>query len=205
MLAVLAALLVLPASPAGADSFTPVRLATTVAAVARRNAPLTVSVSVSADAGVLDTSEGPIRIGVKLAGECGGSFETTSGVTLLSQPLKPQPPTGKAYAATASGSGRPTAYGTQTVCVFLEDTDAGRVYAHDESGQVDVSPACTAAGSRYDTANRALLRAQARLRHTKLVRKAARRRLQRTIATRRAPLSRDLRLGRAACGSDVPL
>jgi hypothetical protein len=87
--------------------------------------------------------------------------------------------------------------------VFLEDADVGRVYANDESEQVDVSRACTAAGARYDAARQALTRAQRRLRHTRGT--AARARLRRTIAKRRRTLSRDRRRGRSACGSGVAL
>jgi hypothetical protein len=203
VLTVLLALLAIPASLATADSFTPVTLAITVTPIARLHAPLSVEVGVSADAGVLDTSEGAMLIGVKLAGECGGTFETTPGVTLLHQKLNPQPATGQPYRATAHGSGRPTAYGSQTVCVFLEDAAVGRVYANDESDQVDVSPPCTTAGARYDVAGTALARAQRQLRQTGGA--GARRRLERTIARRKLTLSRAGRLGRAACGSGVPL
>jgi hypothetical protein len=203
VLTVLTVLLALPASPAAADSFTPVTLAVTVTPIARLHAPLRVEVGVRADAGVLDTSEGAILIGVKLAGECGGTFETTPGTTLLHRKLTPQPTTGQAYAANATGSGRPTAYGSQTLCVFLEDADVGRVYANDESDQVDVSQPCTLAGARYDAAGKALAAAQRRLRHTK--RAAPRRRLQRTIAQRRRTLQLDRRAGRSVCGAGVPL
>jgi hypothetical protein len=196
-------LLALSASLAAADSFTPVSLAITVTPVARLHAPLTVEVGVRADAGVLDTSEGAVLIGVKLAAECGGTFETTPGATLLHRPLNPQPTTGQAYSVIARGSGRPTAYGSQTVCVFLEDAAAGRVYANDESDQVDVSQPCTRAAARYDAAGKALIRAQRQLRRTKAT--AGRRRLKLTIAERRGTLNLDRRQGRSACGSGVPL
>ena len=141
--AVLALGLALPASPAAADSFTPVRLTIGIASSTNVGAslPAPVTVTVSADPGVLDGSEGPLRIEVKLADECGADFATTPGTTLLNAQLDPQPTTGKAYTATARGSGRPTASATETVCAFLEDSDVGRVYANDESDQVDVGPA----------------------------------------------------------------
>jgi hypothetical protein len=238
-LAVLALGLALPAASATADSFTPVRLAITVAASAHVGTSLPISVTVSADAGVLDGSEGPLRIEVKLAGECGGDFATTPGTTLLNARLTPQPTTGKAYIATATGSGRPAATGTQTVCAFLEDSDVGRVYANDESGQVNVGRAvpstgsgsksggggsttgstgsksgtggskptvskrCTAAKRPYDTAVKALGRAESRLRHTK--QRAARARLQRTIAADKRTETRDRTRARAACGKRAKL
>jgi hypothetical protein len=217
-LAVLALGLAVPAASATADSFTPVRLAVAVVSSAHVGTPLPISVTVKADAGVLDGSEGPLRIEVKLAGECGGDFAATPGTTLLNAQLNPQPTTGKAYAATATGAGRPAATGTQTVCAFLQDSDVGRVYANDESGQVAVGPAvpaaggtggrtvskrCTADKHAYDGAAKALSRAQGRLRHTK--QRAARRRLQRTIAADKRTVARDRTRARTACGKGVKL
>lgn len=200
--AALAACALAPAS-SGADSFTPVRLNISVAPVARLRAPLRVTVGVSADPGVLDGSEGPMRIGVKLAGECGGNFQTTPGDTLLNAQLDPQPATGRAYAATARGSGRPSAYGVQTVCVYLEDTDVGRVYANSESDTVAVSRPCTAQANRYQAAERALTRARRRLRRAR--RGSARRRARRTVARDERWAARDRRAARRACGRGVAL
>ena len=191
------------ASLASADSFTPVQLNLSVAPVARLHAPLSISVGITADPGVLDGSEGPLRMEVKLAPECGGTFQTTPGTTLLNAALSPQPATGKAYAGAVKGAGRPTAYGVQTVCAFLEDTDIGRVYANDESTQVTVSQACTAAARAYDSDRAALARARARLRHSK--RAAVRRRLRHIIATRTRTVAAGKRRATAACGAGVPL
>jgi hypothetical protein len=199
----LCALCLVPAAPAAADSFTPVRLTVTIAPVARLHARLAVTVNVSADPGALDTADGPLRIGVKIAGECGGTFGTTPGDTLLNAQLAPQPATGHAYSATAAGSGRPSAYGLRTVCVYLQDTDVGRLYANDESVQVDVSRSCTAAASRYQSAATALARARRRLRRTH--RAAQRRHLTAVVAHDRRTVSADRRRARAACGSGVPL
>jgi hypothetical protein len=164
---------------AGADSFTPVRLAIHVTPVARLHHPLKIKVGVSADPSVLDNATGPLRIRVKLAKECGGSFSTTSGVKLLDKRLNPQPATGRAYAASASGSGKPTRYGQQTVCTFLEDSGDNRMFANDTSSQVNVSRKCTAAAARYDTARR---------RHA-----------------RKSRLRSDRRAARRACGPGVTL
>jgi hypothetical protein len=139
---------------AAGDSFTPVVLNVRIAQVARLHVPLEVRVKVTADAGVLDTATAPLRIRVKLAGECGGEFAYTPGVVLLDKRLGPQPATGQPYAATASGSGRPNRYGVQTVCVFLEEEGDDRQFATDTSDQVDVSRSCTAAAARYDLAER---------------------------------------------------
>jgi hypothetical protein len=199
----LGTLLVLTVPPAAADSFTPVRLTTALAPVARLRARLPVTVTVSADPGVLDGHLGLLRIAVKLAPECGGTFETTPGVTLMDSPLSPQPAAGQAYSATASGSGRPQQYGVQVICTFLEDTGVDRVYANDESGQVDVSGPCTAAGRHFDAAQRALDRARRQLRDSRPG--AKRRRLQRIVKARTRVLRRDRRQGVAVCGRGVKL
>jgi hypothetical protein len=186
-----------------ADSFTPVRMAITVTPVARLHAKLPVSVTVSADPGALDVRDGQIRIGVKLAPECGGNFETTTGPIVLIRTLTPQPDAGRAYQATAKGFGRPAAYGVQTLCMYVEDTTTQRVFANDESQTVDVSPACTAAGSRYDRASRALAKARRQLRHAK--RTGQRRRLKKLVATRQRTLRADRRRGISVCGKGVAL
>jgi hypothetical protein len=164
---------------AGADSFTPVRLAITIAPIARLHQPLKVSVNVSADPSVLDNATGPLRIRVKLAQECGGTFSSTPGVTLLDQQLRPQPATGRAYDANASGSGRPNRYGDQTVCAFLEEGGDNRMFANDTSNDVNVSRKCTAAAATYDAARR---------RHA-----------------RKSTLKTDRQAARRACGPGVPL
>ncbi|MDQ6835676.1 MAG: hypothetical protein M3016_05755 [Actinomycetota bacterium] len=176
-LALPAVLLATPSATAVADSFSPVTMSVSVIPIARLRAPLRVKVSVKADPGVLDTSEGQLRVQVKLAVECGGSYQTTPGVSLVNAPLKPQPTVGKPYSGGARGAGRPTAYGTRTVCAFLEDPASDRVYANDQSLSVSVTRACTVAGRRYDAARRALHRAQRQLRraHAGAPRRQARR------------------------------
>ncbi|HEX4672287.1 MAG TPA: hypothetical protein VH279_08450 [Solirubrobacteraceae bacterium] len=174
-----AAVAALATTAAGADSFTPVRLGITIAPVARLHQPLKVSVDVSADPSVLDNATGPLRIRVKLAQECGGTFSSTPGVTLLDQQLRPQPATGRPYDANTSGSGRPTRYGDQTVCAFLEEAGDNRMFANDTSNEVNVSRKCTSAAATYDAARR---------RHA-----------------RRSTLSADRRAARRACGPGVPL
>jgi hypothetical protein len=164
---------------AGADSFTPVRLGITIAPVARLHQPLKVSVDVSADPSVLDSATGPLRIRVKLAQECGGTFSSTPGVTLLDQQLRPQPATGRGYNANASGSRSPMRYGDQTVCAFLEESGDNRLFANDTSNQVSVSRKCTTAAATYDAARR---------RHA-----------------RQSTLKADRRAARRACGPGVPL
>jgi hypothetical protein len=172
----------IPAGIAAADSFTPVRLDIGVAPVARLHQPLAVTVRVSADAGVLDDRTAPVRIEVKLAGECGGDFQSTTGVVLLDKRLSPQPTTGRAYSVLARGSGRPAAYGSQTVCTYLEEEGDDRMFANDESVITNVSKPCTTAAARYDRLRRA---------------RGARHHRARIQAARRA--------ARHACGAGVPL
>jgi hypothetical protein len=178
--AVVAALSLLAgAGSAGGDSFTPVRLQIRVTPVARAHAPLHITVAVGADAGALDTRTGALRVRVKLASECGGTYQYTSGPVLLDQRLKPQPTTGRPYSATARGHGTPRAYGQLTVCTWLEEEGDNRDWATDQSVQVNVSKPCTLAAARYDAARR----------HHR----------------RKPVLTADRRRARKACGPGVPL
>ncbi len=181
------------------------RLAITIAPVARLSKPLAIAVEVSADPGALDTTTAPLRIRAKLAGECGGTFDTTLGPVLIDAQLNPQPAIGKAYQSTASGSGEPTAYGDQTVCAFLEQGGDNRQFANDTSDppQVDVSKSCTAAAARYDKAETALKRAQRQLRHAK--RRARHARLKKLVARLSKTAAKDRKAARATCGPGVPL
>jgi len=160
LVATLLTAFVVPPGIASGDSFTPVRLTVEVPPVARLDVPLTVTVRVSADAGVLDIATAPLRIRVKLAAECGGTFTTTDGVTLLDARLDPQPNTGRAFAATARGAGTPTSYGVKTVCTFLEEEGDNRMFANDTATQVNVSRACTRAAARYESARRGRRKAE---------------------------------------------
>jgi hypothetical protein len=199
------AALALGAAQAAADSFTPVRLDITIAPIARLHMPLPVTVKVSADAGVLDTATSPLRMRAKLASECGGSFETTSGVVLLNKVMSPQPSTGHAYQATARGSGQPTAYGSAVVCAFLEDQGDGRVYANNTGNPpgVTVSPKCTQAAARYDSARAALAGAKRRLTHAQS--QQARTHARTLVARRSKTATTRRRSARVACGPGVEL
>lgn len=205
VLAVIGAMLAIPSSLAAADSFTPVGLGIKVAPVARRQAALPISVAVSADSSVLDIATTPLRIEVRLAAECGGSFETTTGPALLNKALAPQPALGHAYSATISGSGRPSAFGTFTVCAFLEEQgDGNRIYANDTSSQVQVSQPCTAAASRFDAARKALENASRQRRRARRG-SAARERATKLVQKRSRALNSARRAGTQACGSGVAL
>jgi hypothetical protein len=181
--ALLALAALVPAAVAVADSFTPVRLTIRVTPIARLHKPLAVTVHVSADAGALDTGRtAPLRVRVKLASECGGTFQYTSGVVLLDKRLSPQPSFDKPYSAVAHGAGRPAAYGSYVVCTFLEEEGDNRMFANDESVQSTVSRACTTAAAHYDALRRS---------------RRGRTHRSRVLAARRA--------ARRACGPGVPL
>jgi hypothetical protein len=203
--AIAAAMVALGGGLAGADSFNPVRLAITVAPVARLAQPLAITVNVSADAGALDTATAPLRIRAKLADECGGTFDTTPGPALIDAELSPQPATGQAYQAAGRGAGDPTAYGRKTVCAFLEEEGDDRQFANDtvDPPMVDVSKPCTLAAGRYDAALKSLARAKRQLRHAR--RRANRARLKKLVAKRSRTVARDRRAARSACGPGVPL
>ena len=171
--------LALSSSAAAADTATPVRLRISVAPVARAHAPLRIAVRVDADAGALDTRTGALRIRVKLASECGGTYQYTSGPVLLDKRLSPQPSTGHAYSGSSQGHGTPVAYGQLTVCAWLEEEGDNRDFATDDSSQVNVSRPCTVAAARYDAARR----------HHR----------------RKRVLAVDRRRARRACGPGVPL
>ncbi len=123
---------------ASADSFTPVRLAVTVASKIKRHQPLAIQVNVSADKGALDPASAPLWLRVKLAGECGGTFAGTPGIKVLDRRLKPQPRRGRPYAVTIKGSVRPERAGRMTVCVYLAEQGDDRVFADDTSARVKV-------------------------------------------------------------------
>jgi hypothetical protein len=192
------------ASLAGADSITPVQLTVGIAPVARLHRPLELTVSVQADPSVLDTRTAPLRIRAKLATECGGVFADTPGTVLLDKRLSPQPAYGKAYTGTATARGKPSAYGVQSVCVYLEEEGDDRQFATDTSWQVDVSRACTVRAVRYDRSVHALARAR---RHRRAVAHRPRElaRALHAVARARRTVAKDRRAARRACGPGVPL
>ena len=152
------------AAPAAvrADSFTPVRLSIVVPTVARADRALAVRLTVSADAGALDLRHGAVRARIKLtSGECGSTYAGTSGPALLNRALSPQPSPGRAYSGSVRGTARVRAYGTYTVCGFLEDDFAEFAVVTGER-TLTVSRACTRAAAAYDHRRSAARRRAAR-------------------------------------------
>jgi len=195
--------LALSPSAVSADTFTPIRMQVSIAPIARLHQPLAVNVAVTADQGVLDVRSGPVRARVKLtSGECGGTFDTSPGDVLLDRALAPQPDPSEPYSGSAAGSGRPSSYGPQALCVFLEDDY--QQFASDTTGyQVNVSKGCTDAAASYDSAAASLERARRALRHAHS--SASRSHLEHLISQRRAAAASAKHAARAACGPGVPI
>lgn len=125
-------------APAAGADIDPVRLTVTAPDVVAARAPLSVRVRVDTDPGALDTRDGPVRLQVRLAPECGGSFIGTSGPTVIDALLRPQPAAGASYSAAATGTTHVSQTGTLTVCAFLDDSE-DRQFATDTDTQVEVS------------------------------------------------------------------
>lgn len=205
------------AVPASADDSAPVRVNVTAPAVARLDRTLAVAVHVEADAGALDYPDGPLRMRVKLAPECGGDFAGTQGPAIVDAVLPVQPAPGAPLKTDVQGSGKPSAYGVQAVCVFLESSNDNRQYVTDVDTSVDVSQPCTAgarrlAGARtaLKSSKKALATARTRRKHarTRATRAAADRtvsRRRRTAVRRQHAVADDLAAARKACGSGVAL
>ena len=97
MLALALAAAALGAPAAQADGGEAVRLGVDVPGIVASAASFRTSVHVTADPGALDIRSGALRVRMKAASECGGSFDTTSGPVLVDAQLRPDPPTGAAY------------------------------------------------------------------------------------------------------------
>jgi len=196
------------ATPAAGDAFDPVALEVEAPAIARSDRPLSIAATVTADPGALTGTDGQVRIRVKLAPICGGSFEGTEGVTLVDRPLDPQPRAGAAYRATATGSGTPASAGEQAVCAFVAAGGDERQYAANVDATVDVSAACTTAARRVERqrrttrrATKELRRARAARRHRRTARTLRRVRRARSAAIRaKRRLRRDVATGTSRCG-----
>lgn len=191
-----AGLLLATAGPAAADDFDPIALRVQAPALARADRPLSVTVTVTADPGSLTSADGPLRMRVKLAPRCGGSFAGTDGPVAIDRRLAPQPDATRAYRATASGDVTPSAAGDQSVCAFLEAEADQRQYAADVDTTVDVSQTCTSAAQKLERDRRALSTSRKQLKRVRkqaahAKRRATKQRLQRRVrATRRTVLRR---------------
>jgi hypothetical protein len=162
----LAALLVV-AAPAGAGLLEPVTItATAPEPQIAAGTPFKLEVAVEAEAGTLDIAAQPLRVRVKLAPECGGSFAGTPGPAAFEQTLPP-PAAGAAYKQLLNGKATAASPGIDVVCAFLEDAQE-RQFATDTEEEVTVLSAgavkqCAAATKQLKTAKKKLKRLEHRI------------------------------------------
>jgi hypothetical protein len=193
-LAVLVAALGAPA--ARADGGEPVRLGVDVPGVVASAFPFRVSVHVTADPGALDIRTAPLRVRVRAASECGGSFDSTPGPVLVDQPLRPDPTTGSAYDGTVSGSALLHTFGDFTACTYLEQQGDGRLFAFEDSTGFSVTHPCTTFTRRASVAGKRLKRTRKAMRRAHGTHRQA---LARRAAKQRAKLKKAQTGRRRAC------
>jgi hypothetical protein len=185
-LALAAALLAAAAAPAAGQGEI-VRLSITVAPVVAAGASIPVTVGVDADRGALSLRGDHLRLRVRYAAECAGTFAGTPGPIAIDTQI-PDPSTANTtYHATLNGSAAVASLGAYSVCAFLEEQGTGRLFAQDSDTHFQTTAGCTTA-SRTDARETAALRAaQRQLAHAKGSHRAAlRRRIKRLAALQRA-------------------
>jgi hypothetical protein len=166
----LAALLVVAAT-AGAALLEPVTItATAPEPQIVAGTPFKLEVAVDAEPATLDIAAQPLRVRVKLAPECGGSFIGTAGPAAFEQTL-PAPAAGAAYKQLVSGKVTAASAGPEVVCAFLEDATE-RQFATDTEEEVTVLAAgavkqCTAATTQLTAAKKKLKRLEHRIHKVK--------------------------------------
>jgi hypothetical protein len=138
--------------------------------------PFKLEVAVEAEAGTLDIAARPLRVRVKLAPECGGSFAGTAGPAAFEQTLA-GPPAGAALKQMLTGKVTATTPGTEVVCAFLEDATE-RQFATDTEEEVTVLAAgavkqCAGATKQLRTAKKKLKRLEHRIHKVKRLAKKA--------------------------------
>lgn len=147
LLAVLVAAVVLGALAAtAAGQNPPVSITVGAPSVAPRGIPVQMSVAVAADPGALTyraTGPAPLWIRMRLARECGATFESTTGQVVLNRKLRPKPRAHVAYRHTFRVARRLQKFGTWTACAFLEEQGDDRLWAFDADTQIDVTRHCT--------------------------------------------------------------
>jgi hypothetical protein len=144
-----ASLLVLAGEAAAQDP--PVSISVKAPAVAPRGIAVPVRVRVTADPGALTyraTGPAPLKVKVRLARECGATFETTSGQVLLDRTLRPKPRAHAAYERLFRVKRSLRQFGSWTACAYLEEQGDDRLWAFDATTQVDVTRRCTRTARR---------------------------------------------------------
>jgi hypothetical protein len=164
---------------AGAANGEVVSMSVSIPAVVPSAIGFPVHVSVSSDPGALSTATAPLRVRVKAAAECGGSFDSTPGAVLLDKPLGPS---GK-----VAGTGTTHVFGVFTACAFLEQQGDNRLFAFDDSTSAKVTHPCTTYTRRVLATKDSLAKVKRALRHAHGAHKAA---LSRRAAHLRAKLKK---------------
>jgi hypothetical protein len=157
-------LMLLASSSVASGALEPVTITARAPGSATAGSPFEIQVAVEAEPGALDIAAAPLRVRVKLAPECGGSFAGTQGPVALDTPL-PAPAPSQPYAQTVSAQVTEADPGTETICAFLEDAQE-RQFATDTGSEVkitppstppsDSTPACTAATRQLTVTKRNL-------------------------------------------------
>jgi hypothetical protein len=184
-LVVLAALVTASAASAQGEA---VRLTITAAPVVARDVRVGVRVAVDADPGAMNTADGPVRLRVKFAPECGSTFRSTPGPVVIDQRLPAPGAASAPYSASLRGEGVVAAFGSYTVCAFVEGEGDDRLYGADTETQFQATQACTTATRRHThvvTALRRAVRTHAGARKVRQLRI----RLRKTSHARRAACS----------------
>jgi hypothetical protein len=185
-MALAATLLAAAATPAAGQGEI-VRLSITVAPVVAAGAAIPVTAAVDADRGALSSRSDHLRLRVRYAAECAGTFAGTPGPVAIDMQI-PDPGTANTtYHATLNGSAAVASLGAYSVCAFLEEQGTGRLFAQDSDTQFKTTAGCTAASRTNARDATALRTAQRQLARAKGSRRAAlRRRIRRLAALRRA-------------------
>jgi hypothetical protein len=191
---VAAAALVAPAAQAAGDEA--VRLGVDLPDVVASAFPFGVNVHVTADPGALDPRIAPLRVRVRAAAECGGSFDTTSGPVLVDEPLRPDPAMGAAYDGTVAGSALIHTFGDFTACTYLEEQGDNRLFAFEDAASFSVTHPCTTFTRRASVTAKHLKRTRKAMRRAHGARRQA---LARQAARQRARLAKARAGRRQAC------
>jgi hypothetical protein len=186
-LAAVAAMLCL-ASSAWGDGGEPVTMDVNVPGVVASGIGFPVRVTVTSDKGALSGATAPLRVRVKAANECGGTFDSTPGPVLVDAPL--------ASNGTVAGRATVTSFGGFTACAFLEQQGDDRLYAFDDTTTFAVTHSCTTYSRRVVATRAALKKVRGRMRHAHGAHRAA---LARRAAHLRAKLGRSGAQRKRAC------
>jgi hypothetical protein len=163
----------------------PVTISADAPPIVAAGASFRVGADVEADPGALDIATQPVRLRIRLAPECGGSFAGTDGPTILDRVL-PAPVPGSAYRATLSTRASIGALGPETVCAYVEDADERQFATDIEAGLTVVTPGCFALKEEIASVRRRRAALRKRIAHLRHIRRHA-------TGKRRQALSRRIR------------